>query len=488
MSHLPNNIVVMGNSISAWISSAALLASVGKYGVKVSHCVLDEPATALGNMSVRPEFMDFLRLIGMPEPEFMRSSQATFKLANYFRHWNSETDEFYHAFGEFGTGMANVQFSQAHARLQQIGVSQAVDTYSLGAQMAKSAKFCHPKPDPTSVLSSLSYGWNIDADAYRDSLKHFCISRGLEVIEDALEELELTTSELSIKNVALKSKQILTADLYIDCTEKGLLMQALEQKPHSWQQQIPSCNVATMELPFTGPDAPLTTISAKQDGWLIDITTQQKRCRQYYFAGATAIDPTITQDSKNIVIRQQHYGCMLEPWVANCIAIGNAALTLPGFCVSEVDVSWLGIRQLIDQCPRFPLAKQLIREYNRLVQQRYQRLKDVTCLHLHLADGHQGLLWQQVGQSELSADLVHKIKLYQSRGKLALFDEEVISVNEQMSLLMGLAHTPKQLDLMVQQVPIGQLQNIQQKIEQAIQHAAQTAPHHAAYLKAFCSQ
>lgn len=487
MANMLKHIVVVGNSISAWMSAAALSCATKNHGVKVSLCTLGEETAHSGNVSVRPEFSDFLRLLGTPEPEFMRTSLANFKLANHFKDWHQTSSNFYHAFGEYGTTVKSLQFSQFYARLRAEVNDSSADVYSLGAQLAKHNKFIHPNNDPQSILSTLSYGWNIDADAYCFALKKYSEAQNVAIIDVAMKSVDINSQNNSVTELQLEDGSLLNADLFIDCSHDNRLKQAISNSWQSWQSQLPDCEVISIDRKVKANHQPSSLIQVTEHGWRQEIPSQQKITHHYYAQKSSdCLQHIPTKNVLNQTTQSLSFGMCTQPWLGNCISLGLGAVSLPSICLSELDLTWAGLDAFISRFPAMPLSNILVEEYNRNMLERYNRAKDLTAMHFAIAEPLSGNFWQEIDKSNQSEELNYKLNLYKKRGKLPLVANEAMPLKEQYSLLMGMAENPLQLDLMAQQVPIEHLQNIQLKMERVIQQACTSAAMHIDYLQTYC--
>ena len=114
-----------------------------------------------------PPIQFFNQALGLDEADFVRKTQATFKLALEFVDWTKLGHVYYHPFfGQHGADFDMVPFHHYWLKLRGLGETAGLDEYSMAITAARRAKFDRPKQDPRSPLSTYGYAYHIDASLY----------------------------------------------------------------------------------------------------------------------------------------------------------------------------------------------------------------------------------------------------------------------------------------------------------------------------------
>ena len=94
-------VVIAGGGTAGWMTAAAMSHLLGSK-VEVTLVESDQIGTVGVGEATIPVIDTFHRLLKIDEKEFMRETNATFKLGIEFSGWGKKDDKYFHSFGLTG--------------------------------------------------------------------------------------------------------------------------------------------------------------------------------------------------------------------------------------------------------------------------------------------------------------------------------------------------------------------------------------------------
>ena len=169
------DIVIVGGGTSGWMT-AAMLSRLFKSQLKITLIESDEIGTVGVGEATIPPLQIFNSVLGINEADFVKATQATFKLGIQFEHWGQQHDSYMHAFGNLGKDIGFTQFH--HYWLKSKPSSpQSLWDYSLNFQAAKQHKFAPIGQVANSPLAGITHAYHFDAGLYAKLLRHYSEQR-----------------------------------------------------------------------------------------------------------------------------------------------------------------------------------------------------------------------------------------------------------------------------------------------------------------------
>ena len=166
-------IVIAGGGSAGWMTAAALSSLLDPKDVSITLVESDEIGTIGVGEATIPDIINFNRMLGLNEQEFMKATNATFKLGIEFIDWGRKGDAYIHPFSVHGVDMKGIDFHNYWLHERAGGGQHPIQHYSLCAVAASAGKFALPDPNPRSLLTHIRYAYHFDATLYARYLRAY---------------------------------------------------------------------------------------------------------------------------------------------------------------------------------------------------------------------------------------------------------------------------------------------------------------------------
>ena len=125
-------VVIVGGGTAGWMTAAALAKVLGD-GTRIELVESDDIGTIGVGEATIPYIAEFNRALDIDEDEFMRATQATFKLGIEFVDWGAIGDRYIHGFGIVGQAGQALPFHHFWLRMARQGRAAPLEAYSISA-------------------------------------------------------------------------------------------------------------------------------------------------------------------------------------------------------------------------------------------------------------------------------------------------------------------------------------------------------------------
>lgn len=173
--------------------------------------------------------------------------------------------------------------------------------------------------------------YHFDSTSLNEFLRTLCRERGIQLINDQISEV--TTSDGWIEQVA-SDTETYTADLYVDASGfKRVLMDELDNSFDTFDLPVDSAVVTTTGISLSDVVS-ATVVTTGDAGWFWQIDTCDVRDLGYVYSSTHISDEAAKRefietrrediDSDDIHLYRFDSGVLENPWLNNCVAVGNA--------------------------------------------------------------------------------------------------------------------------------------------------------------------
>ena len=451
------SIVVVGSGPVAWIAAAAMLRVFRDRRLEV--CVVDSgPArdARVGRWTL-PSQRGMHALLGINEAQFMKQTGATFKLATEHLGWQGGSSGFFHAHGDIGTDLNGVPFYKFLQSEMLAGRRERPETFSLAATAAKLGRFARPKGEGAAITAGFTYGFHVDDNAYADFLRAHAQRLGARAASAPLSEVLLAANG-HVQGLRLADGSTQAGDYFIDASgpDARLFAAMNSNEREDWSAWLPCDRMWSAFAPALNNPPALTQTVATPSGWSWRAPLAQASMVGHVFssrfqdesAALTALRAFAPVAGQPVLARFAA-GRRRDPWFHNCIALGSAALELEPLDGADLHFAQLGLANLIELFPLDTASSIEAVEYNRVMGECADALRDFTMTHYRVGPQLPGDLWAAARATPAPARLAEKLELYAAIGRINLLDFETFEEMDWAWLLMGSGCNPDCIEMQI---------------------------------------
>lgn len=454
-------VVIVGRDAAAWVTALALQLNFGRArGMQVE---LVELPTALRPQDLYvtlPAQRLFHRLLGLDENRLLRACSGLYALGQRFSNWAGSAPPFLHAYDTHGISLSRVDFFQYWLKARARGLNVPLEEFSLGAVAAKQGRFVIFN-ESTEHFSKAAYGYHMNALPYLKAIGKAALQAGLRHTIGEPRSVEHRAGQ--IQHLILKDGSRIEADLFIDASgPEGYLISQLERDNFtSWKEWLPCDRLMVASAPVLNPVPAFSQISAFREGWLGVYPLMNRTAMVAAYASEYINARDMAQKMSALsglriegdtFLSPISPGTRLKHWIGNCVAIGDTAVTLDPLDAVQLQVLNIGLSYLISL---FPVDRDDMKEaaiYNEKLASHVTGLRDFQISHFKLNRRFDEPLWDAVREQEVPATLARKLRLFESRGVVAMEEDETFQEENWTSVLVGHNLMPKSWDPLVDKI------------------------------------
>ena len=494
------DIVIVGGGTAGWMCAAAFAAQLDATRYRVRLIESDEIGTVGVGEATLPQLKDFNDLVGIDEAEFMRATQATFKLGIEFVDWSRIGDRYIHPFGIYGRPFGDTDFFQYWLRADAAGVAAPLADYCYPVVAAEANRFALPEPDRASVRSAFSYAYHLDATLYARFLRNWSEARGLERIEGRVVDVARDANDGAIASVTLRSGETVSGDLFVDCSGfRALLIgETLGARFESWSHWLPCDRAVAVPCDSAGELRPYTRSTAREAGWQWRIPLQHRTGNGYVYASAHCDDDTAAATllahldgpaQADPRFLRFEAGKRSVSWSHNCVALGLAGGFLEPLESTSIYLVQMGIIFLLSLLPDRAIRDDpaLAREFNRTMDIEYDRIRDFLILHYRATERDDSPLWRHCRTMPLPDSLADRIKRFRHRGHVPDYRDGLFGPPSWQAVFVGQNVVPTGHDRLADRMPLERLRCELDALRVEIAAGVADMASHADFIGGYCA-
>lgn len=489
--------VIVGGGTAGWLAAAAL-GNIYKDSsdVEIELVESDEIGIIGVGEATIPPFVTMLESLGIDLVDFIKHTQATFKLGIEFTDWRQHQHSYFHPFGSLGATIDGHDFYQCWLKASEVDSSNKLMDHSPEAQLAKLNRFFVPHKCINTSLANTKFALHLDSSLAGQYLRRFAEARGVKRTVGTVEQV-VSNDGIAISHIMLSDGRTISADFFIDCTGfKGLLIeQSLNAGYEDWSEYLPCNKAVTVQTENTQTIRPYTLATAREAGWTWNIPLQHRSGNGYVYCDKFISDEqamrTLLSCIEGNPINQPRIipfttGLRKQPWKGNCLSLGLAQGFLEPLESTAIHLVTKSLALFIRLFPSKESNPLLINEFNRRIKQDYVEIRDFLILHYCSTERTDSAFWRWCKNMPIPESLQHKIDLFSFSGALIPGVEELFQPSSWYAVFDGLGLRPERPNPTVYALDADKLTMSLRTGSKAIREEALKQPTHMDFLYNYC--
>jgi len=488
-----SRVVIAGGGTAGWMTAAALSRFLVPTGVTVELVESEQIGTVGVGEATIPGIIDFNRMLGIDEADFIAATKGTFKLGIEFVDWDRIGSRYLHPFGDYGFDLEGVPFHHYWLRDRFRGSDQPLAAYSMCCQAAKAGKFMRPVSDPQSPVSQMRHAYHFDAGLYARYLRDYAEKRGVTRVEGRIKTVEQSARNGTLTALELDDGRRIEGDLFVDCTGfRALLIgETLGVDYDDWRSYLPCDRAIAVPCEKIDAAAPYTRATARGAGWQWRIPLQHRTGNGYVYSSAFMGD-----DEAEAALLANLDAATLGPtnklrftpgrrrsvWEKNCVAIGLSAGFLEPLESTSIHLIQEGVSKLLALFPRDGISQREVARYNSIIGNAYDYVRDFLILHYNATARGDTPFWDYVRTMEVPDSLTETVELFAENGRFFAHKSDLFSITSWVAVMVGQGILPRGYDVVADSITEQDLTATLASMRQTYAQAASKMPPHQAFV------
>ncbi len=465
-------VAIVGRDAAAWLTALGLQRAFGGTGVQIQVVDLPSMLSPVDAIVSLPTLAGLHRLLGVDEDEVIAACAGVYALGQRFANWSGGRAPFLHAYDTQPVGLNNVDLIQYWVKARGEGMKLELDEFSLGAAMARQGRLVLDA-DLSEGFTRPAHGYHLDAGAYVRFIRQQAKRAGVVQTIAAVSNVRVDGDRITA--VVLDDGQTIQADVFVDASgaEAALISRLADTAFEAWDAWLPADRILAASGPRLDPLPAFSQIAAFRAGWIGLYPLQERTAIVCSYSSGVISDdelfaalPVLTglKLQGEVVAAAFAPGRRPRAWAGNCVAIGDGAVSLEPLDAAPMHLIQTGLSLLISL---FPVDADRMMEadtYNAALASHATKLRDFQIAHYKLNQRRDEAFWDRVRGAAPPDDLTYKMRLFASRGRVALYDDEAFQESNWASIFVGHGLIPRDYDPLVDMLSaeeqIQQLQNM----------------------------
>lgn len=489
-------IVIVGGGTAGWMTAACLAKVLGKT-YRLVLVESDEIGTVGVGEATIPMMQMFNQVLGLNEDDFIRETQATFKLGIRFIDWKRSGESYFHPFGNYGADMDGIGFIHYWLRAAQSGQIPDYDLFNVETLAARQLRFGRVRPNDRPELPNVNYAFHFDASLYARFLRRYAEARGVERIEGKIVKVHQNPESGFVTSVEMGSGQKVEGDLFIDCSGfRGLLIEeTLKTGYEDWSQWLPCDRAVAVPCTRVDPLLPYTKSTAREAGWQWRIPLQHRTGNGYVFCSSylsedeatekllSRLDGTPTAAPRVLRFTTGHRKKM---WNKNVVAFGLASGFLEPLESTSIWLVQAAIAKFLTFLPKDHIDPKITDRFNAEMLADYTNIKDFLIAHYKVTEREDTPFWAYCKHMDIPDSLKERLHAFRTQAYTFVRHEELFKEASWFAVLMGQGLKPQSYHPVADTLDPAEFSDRMRQIQQMVTARVSNLPTHADFIAATC--
>lgn len=486
----PPQIVIAGGGTAGWVAAATFARFLGD-SASITLVESDEIGTVGVGEATIPQIHNLIIGLGLDQADFLRRTNATFKLGIEFADWTAVGQSYMHSFGQTGRGVGLIPFRQLWLRGRSLGVARDFGDYGFNIAAARLGRMSSNAGSNT--IPELIYAYHFDASLFAQMLRDYAEERGVKRVEGLIVDVERDGESGDLTVLTLNGERRIAGTFFIDCTgfRSLLLGKALEVPYLDWSNWLPCDSALAVACESSDAFRPYTQAMARGAGWQWRIPLQHRTGNGHVYCSKFMSD----DEAASILLANLDGAPLADPrpirftsgrratfWSHNCLALGLAAGFMEPLESTSIHLVQSALGRLLNLLPGDLNRMAPARDYfNRLSDIEWARVRDFITLH-YFANGREGEFWDLCRNMELPDTLLEKITLFRDAGLVIREEEELFLDDSWGQVMIGQGIMPDSWSPLADNVPGEDIGPFLDSVAKSYRVKAESLPTHRQFV------
>jgi tryptophan halogenase len=492
-------VVIVGGGTAGWMTAASF-AKLGQ-GAKLAIEVVESEeigTVGVGEATI-PPITDFNRSMQIDENEFIRATQASFKLGIEFVDWYAKGQSYIHPFGHYGVQMHGIYFHHFWQRHRLRGGTMDASAFNMHVNACRENRFGWPLPNDRLPLPPMAYAYHFDAGLYAAFLRR--MSEGLGVIrtEGRVVEVQQHAESGFIESIKLADGRVVAGDLFIDCSGfRGLLIeQTLKAGYEDWSRWLPCDRAMAVPCDRVAVTTPYTRSTSREAGWQWRIPLQHRTGNGYVYCSEFLGD----DEAASLLLSRLDGAPQATPrplkflagrrkvvWKKNCVAVGLASGFLEPLESTSIHLIQSMVARLLFMLPgEGGIDPATVDKFNELARCELEEIRDLLLLHYTATVRDDTPFWRHCRAIEKPDSLKQRWEMYERNGNIIILPLDLFKEASWFAIYTGQGVLPRSYHPFADIPSDEELMRRFRLMADDVQTRVRSFPSHDDYIRANCA-